>query len=77
MDAIHLLNIQQRSIMSFTVIAFFSVGAAVFLIDKGSEATNEITLLKNRNVSAHRALIEKQLDEKEGLGASSTQKMSP
>lgn len=69
----NLLNLQQRSIMSFAVIAFFAVGTAVFLIQKGSEATNEIKLLNTNHGIAHRALIEKELDEKEGLGASSTQ----
>lgn len=72
-----ILNVQRRSIMSFAVIAFFAAGAAVFLIRKGSEATSEIESLNSSYVSAHRALIEKQLDEKEVLGASSTQKRSP
>lgn len=72
-----ILNVQRRSIMSFAVIASFAVGAAVFLIRKGSEATNEIKLLNSSHVSAHRALVEKELDKREGLGASSTQKSSP
>lgn len=72
-----ILTIRQRSMVSFVVIAFFAVGAAVFLIQKGSDATNEIKLLKSAHVTARRALIEKQLDEKEGLGTSSIQQMNP
>jgi hypothetical protein len=72
-----ILRVQWRSIMSFTVIAFFTVGAAVFLIQKGSEATSEIKALNSNHFEAHRALIIKQLDEKEGLGASSTPQSNP
>jgi len=54
--------------ISFMVIAFFAVGASVFLIQKGSEAANEIELLNQRNFSVRRELIMKELDEKEGFG---------
>lgn len=73
----NLLNTQQRSVVSFAVIAFFAVGAATFLIRKGSEATNEIKLLNSNHITARRALIEKQLDEKEGLGTSSAPSSNP
>lgn len=58
--------------MSFIVIAFFSVGASVFLLRKGSEAASEIELLNNNNFSARRGLINKELDEREGLGTPDT-----
>ncbi|MBI3443033.1 MAG: hypothetical protein HY007_04670 [Candidatus Sungbacteria bacterium] len=67
------LNIQQqRSIMSFAVIAIFAVAASVFLIGKGSDAANEIDFLNNGPLASRRAMIVKELDEKEGLGMSST-----
>ncbi|MBI4224790.1 MAG: hypothetical protein HY617_00510 [Candidatus Sungbacteria bacterium] len=75
--SIDILNLQSRSAVSFVVIACFATGAAVFLIQKGTDATNEIKLLKSSNVSAHRALIEQQLDEKEGLGTSSAPSANP
>ena len=59
--------------ISFIVITFFAVGAAIFLIRKGSEATSEIGSLNTNHFTAHRALLEKELDEREGLGATSTQ----
>lgn len=71
-EIMNILNLQQRSIMSFGVIAFFAVGFTVFIIQKASDATNEIKLLNSNHATARRALIEKELDEREGLGASST-----
>lgn len=73
----NLLNIQQRSVISFAVIACFAVAAAVFLIQKGTDATNEIKLLNTNHAVARRALIEKELDEKEGLGTSSAPSNNP
>lgn len=71
-DSMSSLNAQQkRSIMSFIVIAFFAVGATIFLIGKGSEATSEIELLNNGQLAA------KELDEKEGLGTSSISNIAP
>ncbi len=74
---INILNLQSRSTVSFAVIACFAVGAAVFLIQKGTDATNEIKLLNTNHAVAHRALIEKELDEKEGLGTSSVPSNNP
>jgi len=73
-DMINPLNTQQRrSMISFIVIALFAVGAAIFVVRKGSQATSEIDSLNSNHFTAHRALIIKELDEREGLGASSTQ----
>ena len=43
--------------MSFVVIAFFAVGAAVFLIGKASEAANEIDLLNNGPLAVRRVAL--------------------
>lgn len=55
-------NTQKRSMMSFIVIAFFAVGAAVFLIGKGSEAVNEIELLNTGPLTVRRTTLAQVLE---------------
>lgn len=64
--SVNISNMQKRSVMSFFVIGFFAVMAALFLVRRGDQAFGEIQRLDNESLGIRRATLAHELSAKEG-----------